>query len=507
MNPTFRTLLLIVLSLQVTCLANAKKSWIHITTEHFEVFSETSKKRTRAIVEELHDTHGIFQRLFPTLGNSKQLRLKVLIPSERTLKRDLAPLYNGKPKKVAGFYGESLEGPILVINASGTWEMLRHVVMHEYTHHLLHRPGVEIPLWMNEGIAEVFSTIERQRKGTVVVGKPQKYGLAILSQTRPIPLIDLFQVTHESPEYNSQKHSQGSFYAQSWALIHFLLFGENNLPDHSFDNILQHAINGGEFNATTIKELLGIELDQLKKELSNYYRKGKYTSYRYTLDDASEDLLFEEIPFTGKDLAYLKTVSKLSIRGIEAASSDIDAFKNTYPDSHERHSLEGYTALMKGKDKDAVELLNKAIELGSTSPHTHLHYAGARLRRTINSTTYREDSLNRTDTIELLTALFKARELGGPFSHNLYRCIGEVWLSSREQATEEHIAVLYEGLQSFPEDAQVAFYLARYYERESKFDEALSLHEHYYRKNLETTLRLSFELLANRVKNAQAKAR
>ncbi|MDQ8183219.1 tetratricopeptide repeat protein [Pelagicoccus sp. SDUM812005] len=502
MNPLLRSLfLLCCLSLASQVLA--KKNWIHIQSEHFEVFSETGKGRTRTIVEELHDTHGIFEVLFPKLGNSKRHRLKVIIAKERTLNREIAPLYKGKPKDLAGFYGKSLEGRLLVINGSVDWNYLREVVLHEYTHFLLDQPGIEFPLWMNEGLAEVFSTISRNGKGKVTVGRANDYRLLLLARSKLMPLDELFAVDHSSPVYNNSGHGAGIYYAQSWALIHYLLFGTHELPKNAFTKVVEHAIAGKTFYDTAIQKLLGRDLDTLKRELDSYCDGGEYSSYRYTLDDADSDLQFEEFKLSGKELEYLIVEAKLSIRGRKEAQASVDAFIEAYPDEPESYSLRGYLELLSGRDPQAIELLEKAVKRSSQSPQTYLHFAGAKLRQYINSTTYRENALDELKTRELLTYLFKARALAGPFDEKLYHCIGEVWLSSQVRPTSDHMAILIEGLQNYPHDSHLAFYLARYYEKEGEFENALQLHQRYYQPHLPPYLKVSYEQLAYRIKTTQ----
>lgn len=503
---TFRILALLLCLLSLAGRAQARKSWIHIQSEHFEVYSEVGKGRTRSIVEELHDAHGIFEKLFPRLGKNTPTRLKVIIARNSTLDREIAPLYDGKPKDLAGFYGRSMEGKLLVINGSVDWNFLREVVLHEYTHHLLDHPGIEFPLWMNEGLAEVFSTIERSGKGKVTVGKTSSYRLQLLAQRSLMPLDELFAVDHRSPIYNSSGHSTGIFYAQSWALIHYLLFGSNDLPENASSIVIAHAIAGKEFNDLAVQELLGIGLDTLKKELTSYCRKGRYSSYRYTLEDASRSIEFEESKLSGKELDFLIADAKLGTRGLDNATESLDTFAKAYPDAPETYTLRGYAALLSGQDAKAANLLKEAIDRGSQSAQTHLQYSGAKLRLYTQSTTFRENALDKSQTRELLTYLFKARELSGPFDEKLYQCIGEVWLSSQVRPREEHMAVLLEGLQRFPNDSQLAFYLARYYEKEKNYETAQSIHDKFYHEQLPFFLKISYQQLALRIKAARATA-
>ena len=97
-------------------------------------------------------------------------------------------------------------------------------VYHEYTHLELGTEGM--PLWLNEGLAEFFQNTEIRDKD-VLVGQPSPDNIIYLRQHRLIPLPMLFQVDANSPYYHEEE--KGSvFYAESWALTHYLEFTDFN---------------------------------------------------------------------------------------------------------------------------------------------------------------------------------------------------------------------------------------------------------------------------------------
>ena len=98
-----------------------------------------------------------------------------------------------------------------------------HSVFREYVHTLL-QSNDRLPLWMNEGLAEFYanSIIEDDR---VVLGKARADAILYLRNESLMPLTRLLQVTRESPEYRNEDRTP-LFYAQSWALLHYLRVGD-----------------------------------------------------------------------------------------------------------------------------------------------------------------------------------------------------------------------------------------------------------------------------------------
>ena len=101
-----------------------------------------------------------------------------------------------------------------VVGLCGAW--LHYVLLN--THLQLGTDGM--PLWLNEGLAEFFQNTDIRDKD-VLVGQPSPDNIIYLRQHRLIPLPMLFQVDATSPYYHEEE--KGSvFYAESWALTHYL---------------------------------------------------------------------------------------------------------------------------------------------------------------------------------------------------------------------------------------------------------------------------------------------
>ena len=112
---------------------------------------------------------------------------------------------------------------------------------YEYIHFLLHNREFRIPAWPNECLAETFSTIEFNRSKTKL-GKFDPYKPAILKQESLIPFPRFSLVSAKSPAYNSEKHGRTISHAPSWALTHYLLFGESGISPADRQELLDAAI-------------------------------------------------------------------------------------------------------------------------------------------------------------------------------------------------------------------------------------------------------------------------
>src|SRR5207244_8368198 len=103
-----------------------------------------------------------------------------------------------------------------------------NVIFHEYTHLLVNNTMGNVPVWFNEGLAEYYSTFTISDGRKVVLGKPISNHVFLLRQNKMLPLRTLFQVDQHSPYYN-ERDKQSIFYAESWALMHYLILGAKKL--------------------------------------------------------------------------------------------------------------------------------------------------------------------------------------------------------------------------------------------------------------------------------------
>jgi hypothetical protein len=138
-----------------------------------------------------------------------------------------------QPGGIGGYFWRNVDTNTIAFSTEGFADEAA-VVFHEYSHLLVGTAVRSIPIWLNEGLAEYYSTFSLKSGG-----KGANIGLAIprhvqLLRQRFIPLSQLLAVDQSSELYNEGER-RSIFYAESWALTHYLM---TELP--SPDLINQH---------------------------------------------------------------------------------------------------------------------------------------------------------------------------------------------------------------------------------------------------------------------------
>jgi tetratricopeptide (TPR) repeat protein len=126
------------------------------------------------------------------------------------------------------------------------------VVQHEYVHSLFDLAWPDVPLWLNEGLAEYFSTFTADER-RAVLGAPVFSHVEWLAAHDLVPLDRLFAIDHDSPEYH-EGDRRGTFYAESWALTHVLLSGSKD-DIARLGRMVAACATGERFEAAFAREL------------------------------------------------------------------------------------------------------------------------------------------------------------------------------------------------------------------------------------------------------------
>ena len=222
----FAILCLLFPSREIVRAADVNEGWIEVRSPHFTVATNGSEKDGRRIAEQFEQFRAMFHAAFATFRVDTAQPIVILAArNENTMKVMLPDDWEAKGHvHHAGMYvqNEDKDYVLLQLDAQGSNPF--HVVYHEYTHALVHLNFSGLPLWLDEGLAEFFGNTtlgeKESRTGTI-----DPNTLAFLQQNRLIPVETLLQVDHTSPYYNEANRAS-VFYAESWALVHYLMMNE-----------------------------------------------------------------------------------------------------------------------------------------------------------------------------------------------------------------------------------------------------------------------------------------
>ncbi len=173
-----RNLLFTIISLFI-CVSThlaAHQRWIVVTTSHFEMYTDNSERRAIDALQTFEQVRYFFLKgsTNPQLMDG---RVRIVAFSSE---KEYGP-YRSSAGAFA-YYQQSHERDYIVMQDIEPDHS--QTAVHEYTHLVVQHLKLELPLWLNEGMADFYSSLEP--KGEKGYGEPSFAGPLPSSERAPL---------------------------------------------------------------------------------------------------------------------------------------------------------------------------------------------------------------------------------------------------------------------------------------------------------------------------------
>lgn len=342
----------------------AKDDWVKVSTPNFVLYTsggEGSAKRTVLYFERIRT---FFLQSMNLSSNSDQ---PVRIIGFRNDK-EFEPF---RPTEFASaYYTQNSGRDTIVLGRIGAERY--ETAVHEYMHLLVRNTGADFPPWLNEGLAEMYSTLQPIGK-QVQVGQLPMGRMQALETLKWIPLERLLEVRRGDPEYGLKEHA-GAFYAESWALVHLL----NLHPDYypRMPEFLTEVLAGRD-GAKAFRKVYNQKPDEVEKTLRAYIRQTSFLvlNHDIQLERSSEEPIVEPASDLDTRLILAGLLAGQQGKADEAAER-LEALAAEYPQSPEVAEAQGYVAWRGREAAEATAHFERAAELGGANPKMYRDLAG-----------------------------------------------------------------------------------------------------------------------------------
>ena len=259
-----------------------RETWRSVRTNNLFVIGNADAEKLRQVAAWLEFFHSSFARLVSRNVLNSSVPTTVVIFRDDASFVPFKPLYQGRPANLSGFFQPGDDVNYIAISLDPSERDPYSVAFHEYVHLHLRDNVPNAPIWLNEGLAELYGAL--QFSGTeALLGAPLYPYIRLLREHELLPLETLFSIGASSPHYNEQDKS-GIFYGESWALVHYLMLGDRGRQEQ-FKRFLQQ-VSRGEDTAKAIQDSFGISVAKLEEDLRAYVRRGDFTAQRIaSVDD------------------------------------------------------------------------------------------------------------------------------------------------------------------------------------------------------------------------------
>lgn len=337
----------------------AEKTWTEVKSPHFRVLTDGSSNQARRVAREFEQMRVALSDIMPGLALDPGAPLVVLAPRDEETMKMLSPaMWKQKGAKPAGYFAHGWDKEFAVVRLDAISPESYQVVYHEYVHSIMHLNLRLLPVWLDEGLADFFANTQFESK-RLIVGAPNRR-MGYLRGIPLIPLETLFAVNHASPYYHDEDKVP-VFYAESWALTHYLTFG----PDMQMGKKMVQFIN-----------LLQQERDQKKafEQVFGDIKKTQANLDQYVMHPGlpigslNNPTHLEEEEFTTRKLTVGETKAELGSfhiwqRDMTDARNETQEALEADPHLGLAHENLGFLNFSQGKDEEALREFTQAVEL------------------------------------------------------------------------------------------------------------------------------------------------
>lgn len=442
------------------CAQGREAVWRKVEAENFTVLSALGEKETAKWAAEFVVYIGTLKR-FITLDARRLPPITIVLFARD---RDFHPYRvvgpNGRTIDLAGFFSRRESWAVAGLVGGASSEETRRVIFHEGVHWFFsafHRPN---PVWIEEGVAEVFSTFSISRK-KMTWGQGIDGHAFLLQMNSDLSLERLLNMDRRHL-FHGGGLPAGVLYAQSWALAHYLMFGKHDLPPDALErylNLYHSAIHPDE----AFKQAFGVTPAVMQDRLERYVHGGKYLVFDAPLPEMPLPEVTEAEPIEVQiGLARLAVASQRLERAKEHAEKSVALL----PDDPRGYEMLGIVRDESGDRPGAVQAYQAAVERGSKDFRSTFQL-GLALQTGAESALTADDARGASRYYQLSINLH-------PYQLYAYRNLA-ILTPLLAAPTEQDRKFLEFGYRLFPDDAMIVLGLAVLGYKQGERESALGL--------------------------------
>src|ERR1700751_4428558 len=252
-------------------------AWVEVRSPNFIIVSNAGEKQARRTAIQFEQIHTLFRDgLAVAQGHPSPVITVFALKDEKSLGELLPEYWTRGHMHPSGVFAYRMYQYYAAVNLEAQGTNPFATMYHEYYHSLTMPYFPELPIWLSEGLADFFG--ESQVNGaTATMGVADPALIEELRQNKLITLDVLFHVDASSPYYN-EENKTSVFYAESWALTHYLMIGDKQAHRQMLLDYAS-ALSSGLSPDQAAAKAFG-DLKKLQDDLSRYISKFTFSYFQ-----------------------------------------------------------------------------------------------------------------------------------------------------------------------------------------------------------------------------------
>jgi hypothetical protein len=441
------------------------EKWLYAEIPGFEILSSLSKSATQRVVKDFLLLQEAMNVIMPGLrAGPVSVPTSLILPGRGDAFSRFMPSNRGDDRYRTNtlFFRDDERGAIVVDFQLAELQLEDNTTLEsdpyrgfyrEYFRFIIRRNvGNKPPAWFEEGLVQLFASIEFQKKwinfamiGDGFGGERTGDFNRLLHRRSILPMKELLA---------DPPRRRGTFWeAQAYAFVHMCLYGRNLKYQRPFLEFITR-LDREPLSEELFKECFKMDYKKMGLELRGYldFTDHKYMQYAAKKGQA----LPEPPPFELRDApdAVVGRITGEALRlgghVSQAQNALIAPYVRGERDPRLLAAL-GLNEKFAGNDDRARKFLEAASNARVDRARAYLELARLRLDAARAKPGGKGDQLDENQVASVLTPLFTARKTPPPMAE-VYSLIAETWSLSAAPPQEEHLEVVLEGVRTFPRD-------------------------------------------------------
>ena len=358
--------------------AQRNSSWREITTADFVVTGNASTGELKRTLGELTRFRDSLARLLPGA------LVRGPVPTYVVVMRDFDDFRRFQPRdasgklqqNVGGYFSRGADANVIVLPASRGDGSLQ-TIFHEYTHYFFSRNvRTPVPTWLNEGLADFYSTFRGDYRGKTLIGAAPGSRVAALRSSTFVPLRDIVAPKDLESTWRWERQI-GMFYAESWALVHYIMVGRPSQVPNPLSTYLAAFAKSGNHD-TAFTAAFGTTVDGMDKELREYVRR--LTLPALTADIQVDKQTEEAHSISEADMHALAGRLLLQAGAFDEAERELTPVVKQQPAHAASQIALARLRLTQDRDDEAIAALQQVVAANPKDGAAQ-YYLGAALER------------------------------------------------------------------------------------------------------------------------------
>jgi tetratricopeptide (TPR) repeat protein len=361
-----------------TAVGAVPEHWVEARSSHFIVLTDAGEKQAQRVAGQFERMHTVFHTLLPTKGDESDPPIVVVAVRDKKGMQALEPVeYLGKDRiDLSGFFVRAPDKNYILVRLDAEEDHAYANVYHEYTHYVLRKANGWLPLWLNEGLAQFYENTDIDDK-MVWLGQANADELRFLGRNDLLPIETLLKVDSRSSYYHDEQ--KGSvFYAESWALTHFMIASDRIQGTHRMHDYAERLAQG-EDSVSAAREVFG-DLDKLQQGLSDYVLQRKFMYFMMPATLPAKDAMPEVKPVSTAEANAVRADVLIYTNRAGEAQALVETVLRDDPGNALAHESMGYLRFRAGDVAGAKKWFREALELDEHSHLAHYYYAMMAMR-------------------------------------------------------------------------------------------------------------------------------